>query len=499
MNLTKTDYLEYTFCRKNLWLKKHKPELFEVVELSEFERKIIEEGNLADTEARHLFDCGIFVDSHGADAVNDTKQYIETGTQIIFQATFQEDVFFIRADVLVKNDDLGGYELYEVKAANEIKRKEPMHYIKDLAFQKIVIEKSGINIVKTGVIHLNREYRRNGAINYYELFVTEDVTGEVSTLENEVRKQMEEMKEYLTLPEEKGCLCIYQGRSNQCTTFAYSNPQVPEYSVHDINRIGGSKKLLEDWIDRGIYALEDIDNPEALKGAKKAQYDAYITGKTIIDHDKIQELLCGLQYPLQFFDFEGYTSVIPLANGFGAYEQIPFQYSLHIVQEDGTLEHKEFITTESGRDMTKALVERMHEDLDPNGTLIVWYKNYEKQRIEKLIELHPEHADFLMSLVDNIFDLMEIFSNQYYVDPKFVGSASIKKILPVLVPDLTYKSLHIQKGDQASERWEYMIGDKATKEEKQTIKEDLLEYCKLDTMAMVRIWDVLNKSYLGDL
>jgi hypothetical protein len=110
----------------------------------------------------------------------------------------------------------------------------------------------------------------------------------------------------------------------------------------------------------------------------------------------------------------------------------------------------------------------------------------------KLIELHPEHTDFLVSLVDNIFDLMEIFSNQYYVDAKFVGSASIKKILPVLVPDLTYKSLNIQKGDQASERWEYMIGDKATGEEKQATKEDLLEYCKLDTMAMVRIWEFLK-------
>jgi hypothetical protein len=493
MHLTKTDYLEYTFCRKNLWLKKHKPELFDGIELSEFERKIIEEGNLADLEARHLFDGGVFVDSHGQEAVVDTKQYIDAGTPILFQATFQEDVFFIRADVLVKNDELGGYELYEVKAANEIKRKEPMHYIKDLAFQKIVIEQSGIAIVKTGVIHMNREYKRNGTVNYHQLFVTEDVTGEVNELEADVRKQMDDMKQYLTMDEEAGCMCIYQGRSNQCTTFAYSNPTVPEYSVHDINRIGGSKKLLEDWIDRGIYAIEDIDNPEALKGAKKKQYDAYITGTVLIDHAKIQETLGELQYPLQFFDFEGYTSVIPLANGFGAYEQIPFQYSLHTVHEDGTMEHKEFLITESHADITKQLADRMVQDLDPQGSVIVWYKTYEKQRIEKLMEVHPEHTDFFLSLVDNIFDLMEIFSKQYYVDPKFMGSASIKKVLPVLVPELTYKNLNIQKGDQASERWEYMIGDQATEEEKQTIKEDLLEYCKLDTMAMVRIWEFLKK------
>jgi hypothetical protein len=492
MHLTKTDYLEYTHCRKNLWLKKHKPELFDGVELSDFEKKIIEEGNIADTEARHLFDGGVFVDSHGMDAVKDTAQYIEAGTKVIFQATFQEDVFYIRADVLVKNDELGGYELYEVKASNDIKRKEPTHYIKDLGFQKIVTEQSGIKIVKTGVIHMNREFKRSGKVNYHDLFVTEDVSTEVNEMEEDVQKQMEEMKQYLGMEEEKGCLCIYQGRSNQCTTFAHSNPKVPEYSVHNINRIGGSKKLLEDWIDRGIYAIEDIDNPENLKGAKKMQYDAYMTGKVLIDHNKIKEVLGELTYPLQFFDFEGYTSVIPLANGFGAYEQIPFQYSLHTVHEDGTMEHKEFLITESSGDMTKALVERMHTDLDTNGSVIVWYKTYEKQRIEKLIEVHPKYAEFLETINDNIFDLMEIFSKQYYVDAKFMGSASIKKVLPVLVPELTYKSLNIQKGDQASERWEYMISDRITPEEKEAIKNDLLTYCKLDTLAMVRIWEFLR-------
>lgn len=492
MQLTKTDYLEYTYCKKNLWLKKHKPELFEGIELSAFERKIIEEGNIADTEARHLFDGGVFVDSHGMDAVEDTAQYIGAGTDVIFQATFQEDVFYIRADVLVKNDKLGGYELYEVKAANEVKRKEPMHYIKDLAFQKTVIEKSGITIVKTGVIHLNREYKRHGRVNYQELFIAEDVTAELAELEEEVQKQMEDMKQYLSMDEEKGCECLYRGVNSQCSTFAYSNPDVPEYSVHNIARIGNSKKLFRDWIDRGIYAIEDIDNPEKLTGAKKMQYDAYMTGKVLIDHAKIQETLGELQYPLQFFDFEGYTSVIPLANGFGAYEQIPFQYSLHTVHEDGAVEHKEFLITESISDMTKELVQRMHEDLDPNGSVIVWYKTYEKQRIEKLIEVHPEYAEFLETINDNIFDLMEIFSKQYYVDAKFMGSASIKKVLPVLVPDLTYKSLNIQKGDQASERWEYMISDQISEEEKEVIKNDLLMYCKLDTMAMVRIWEFLK-------
>ncbi|MCH7759470.1 hypothetical protein IID20_03875, partial [Patescibacteria group bacterium] len=246
MQITKTDYLEYTFCKKNLWLKKHKPELFKDVELSEFEKKIIEEGNLADKEARNLFPIGVLVGSDGQDAIDDTKQYIAKKQAILFQATFSEGLFFIRTDILIYNQTRDGYELYEVKASNGIKRKEPHHYINDLAFQKSVIEKSGLNIIKTGVIYLNRDYQRVGKIDYGQLFVDVDLTDEVLASQAEVKKQMVEIKEFLNGPEQKGCECLYRGRRAQCTTFTYSNPDVPEYSVHDINRIGGNKKILND-------------------------------------------------------------------------------------------------------------------------------------------------------------------------------------------------------------------------------------------------------------
>lgn len=492
MNITKTDYLEYTFCKKNLWLKKYKPELFENVELSDFEKKIIEEGNLADEEARNLFPGGVLVDSFGQDAVNDTKQYIEKKQEIIFQATFAEDVFYIRADILIYDKEKSGYKLFEVKASNDVSRKEPNHYINDLAFQKSVIEKSGLKIVQAGVIHLSREYKKNGKIDYEKLFVIVDLTNEVLETQEKVKGQMADIKLYLNMSEEKGCGCLYRGRNDQCTTFAYSNPSVPEYSVHDINRIGASKKLFYDWIDRGIYAIADIDNPEVLTGAKKAQYEACLLGKPIIDHVAIKEELNKLVFPLHFFDYEGFVSAIPMFDGFGAYEQIPFQYSLHIMQKDGSIEHKEFLITNPKGDLTRPLVERMKQDIDPNGTVIAWYSSYEKQRNSKLAELHPDCADFLENINENMFDLMTIFSKNYYVDPAFKGSSSIKRVLPVIVPELTYKALNICKGDQASERWEKMISSDTSDEEKKKIEKDLLEYCKLDTWAMVKIYEFLN-------
>ncbi|MBU0531054.1 MAG: DUF2779 domain-containing protein [Candidatus Uhrbacteria bacterium] len=491
MHITKTDYLEYTFCKKNLWLRKHKPELFDDVELSEFEKKIIEEGNVADEAARNLFPNGVLIEIVGVNAVPVTQSILKTNPPTLFQGAFLFDAFFVQADVLHYNDTLKGWELYEVKASNDVKREIPNHHINDLAFQKIVIEQSGLKIVKTGVIHLNGEYRKRNKVNYNELFVIAELSDEVIEAEEGVREQMSDLKECLGMLEEKGCECLYSGRSAQCTTFTYSHPEVPEYSVHDINRIGGSKKLFHDWIDRGIYALEDIDNPGKLKGAKKAQYDAYMLGKPLIDHEAIKEVLGELEFPLYFFDYEGYSSAIPRFDGFGAYEQVPFQYSLHILHEDGELEHKEFLITEPDQDLTLPLVKRMREDIGDKGSVISWHKSYEQQRNNKLAEVHPEYADFLESMNDRMFDLKEIFSKSLYVDARFKGSASIKNVLPVVVPHLTYKALGIQKGDQAVERWEKMIDAETPKEEKDQITKDLLEYCKLDTFAMVEIYRML--------
>lgn len=492
MLITKTDYLEYTFCRKNLWLRKHKPELFEDVEFSDFEKKIIEDGNLAESACRKLFPEGMLIESSGKQAIAETKMEIDSGKQTLFQATFQDDVFFIRADILRYSPELNGWELFEVKATNEVKRKVPHHHVNDLALQKIVIERCGLKIVKASVIHLNREYIKHGAVNFHELFIYADLTGEVIEAEIQVKQEMEDAKAYLNSPEEKGCLCIYEGRSNHCSTFPYSNPEVPEYSVHDFNRIGMSKRKLIDWVDKGELSFADIQNTEALNEAQRRQYDSYTLNRSIVDKDAIHDVLSDLVFPLQFFDYEGYSSAIPLFDGFGAYEQVPFQYSLHILHKDGTIDHKEFLITEPSSDLTLPLIERMKADIDPKGTVISWYKSYESQRNDKLAELHPEYALFLKELNDKMFDLMTIFSEGHYVDPAFKGSASIKKVLPVIVPSLSYKTMNIHEGSQASERWEKLISAKTSQTEKDKIAKDLLEYCKLDTWAMVEIYRFLK-------
>ena len=487
MKISKTNYLDYTDCRKNLWLKKHKPELFVGLEFSEFDQKMIEEGSITDEVAQQLYPNAVLVNDVGLKGISQTKELIDTKTPTIFQATFEWDDFFHKSDILIYNNELNGYELYEVKGSNSVKE----YYINDLCFQKTIIEKNGINIIKSGVIHLNGKYRFQDKLNLKALFVHEDVTDRVIDSQGDVIQQMLDVKKYLSMPEEKGCECLYRGRRGQCQTFQYSNPQVPEYSIHDLSSIGKSKKLLNYLVDLHIYKLEDIDVKNELKGLKIKQYDSYMSGKPIIDKIAIKNMLDDLEFPLYFLDFEGYTGAIPRFNSFGPYQQVPFQYSLHILHEDGVLDHKEYLITEPTADLTLPLVKKMREDIEDQGTIISW-SNYEKQRILKLTKLNPTYTNFLLGLNHRMFDLMTIFSKGHYVDALFKGGWSIKKVLPILIPDLSYSELEISGGTQAMAMWGKMLEGNYTTESSDQIQKDLLEYCKLDTFAMVEIYRFLT-------
>jgi hypothetical protein len=483
--------MEYTICPKNLWLKKHKPSLFENIELSEFEQEIILNGQIVDQASMLLYPDGEIVPANNTDQLDYSKELVNKRKETIFQASFASRNFFVRTDILHFDKETGSWSLYEVKATNSVKIS-PYSHIKDLAFQKLVLQSSDVDIKHVGVIHLNSEYRRTGELNYDELFVETDVTTDVQDMESAVDIEMNDMETYLTMPEKPGCGCLYRGRSSHCQTFAYSNPYVPDYSVHNISRIGNSKKRLASWINRDIYSIEDIDNPEILKGYQSFQYLAHINGQAVIDTKEILRILNDLEFPIHFLDYETYSSAIPRFDRFGPWQQIPFQYSIHILNENGSLEHKEYLIKETSKNMTLALVETLKQDVQKSGSVVVWYAPFEKTRNSELANLHPEYAGFLSNINDRIFDLMKIFSDGHYVDPAFRGSNSIKSVLPVLVPNLLYTDLAIQTGTEAPVNWNNMISKELEPAEQNVIEENLLEYCKLDTLAMVRIYEYLK-------
>jgi len=236
-----------------------------------------------------------------------------------------------------------------------------------------------------------------------------------------------------------------------------------------------------------------VDYP--LSDKQSLQVQVAQSGEVLIDKEAIREQLDNLTYPLYFLDYETFNFAIPNYPGYKPYQQVPFQYSLHIVHEPaGELQHKEFLSF-SKVDPAKELAEALSKDIAPDGgSIIVWNKGFECGRNKEMAERYPAYAGFLKDVNSRVYDLMEIFSKQLYVDPAFKGSASIKAVLPVLCPDLSYKELEVQNGGMAMAAWyQIMRGEKPDSETPRT-RESLLKYCELDTLAMVEVWRALQRK-----
>lgn len=487
MILTKTDFKEYLLCGKCLWLKKKRPEEYTPGEFSLFLQKLIKDGYEVEEYVQKLFPEGIFVSGDKETLIARTQELLR-GTKPIFQATFQTaEGLFAKIDILDFNAATGKWDIYEVKASSEIKTDLKHNHIKDVGFQTIVAENSGVSVGDSYIIYINKEYRRAGEVDIDQLFIIENVTEQLRGEKAEVRTEIQNALAILTedtisLDE---CSCLYKSHGQRCDCFFKFNPQVPEYSVHHIVQ-GNKLRLL---LDKDILEIKDIPEDFELTDIQHDKVVLQKTGRPIIDTEAIGQTLSQLTFPLYFLDYETYGTPVPILDGYKANQQIVFQVSVHKLEADGTLEHFEYLADElSGA--TSGLLDTLRGCIGPVGSVVVWYESFEKGRNMELAELHPEHREFLEDINRRVFDLMKIFKADYQ-HPDFQGSASIKKVLPVLLPGLSYKSLDIQNGTMALSEWEKMIKGTLSGEEIEKTKKNLLKYCELDTMAMVEIFRVL--------
>jgi hypothetical protein len=299
------------------------------------------------------------------------------GTDAIFQATFVADGFIAKCDVIAGS----AWDIYEIKGTNSKKEEnEDRDHISDLAFQSVVLEKAGVNVGRLFIIHLNKNYVRNGEIDVESLFVKNDITERAGAKRPEIVREREAAKEYLNCASEPdtGCECHYKGRSCHCRTFAYSHPESPEYSVHDIVGIGRCKKKLQYFVDGHFYSIDDVPDDVKLGEGQANQVRVHKSGRPLIDHDAIRAALTEYAYPLYFFDYETYAPPIPAFDGYSPYQRILFQFSLHVLRGPGaTLEHFEFLQEECS-DPTRRVAELLCERVDSKGTVVVWYAPFER-------------------------------------------------------------------------------------------------------------------------
>jgi hypothetical protein len=273
----------------------------------------------------------------------------------------------------------------------------------------------------------------------------------------------------------------------------YCWKHIPTYSIFNISRLRINKKF--DMYRDGIINFEDIQDSANFSLSQQIQIESEQQNKTIINKDKIKEFLETLTYPLYHLDFETFQQAIPEFKGISPFMQIPFQYSLHIEQTNGGLEHREFLAKE-GTDPRYELAKQLVQDIPTDATVLAYNMGFEKGVIRKLADNFEDLAPQLMAIHDNIKDLMIPFSKKDYYTPSMKGSYSIKYVLPALVPDMAqaYKELnYIQNGGDAMQTYPKLATIK-DKEEVEKLRGALLEYCKLDTLAMVKVLEKLKES-----
>ncbi|TAK58595.1 DUF2779 domain-containing protein [Patescibacteria group bacterium] len=493
--ISKTTFLEFLMCPKNIWLKLHRPELMKLFSLSAFELQLAEQGNEVEAYARNLFPGGVLVTETGDEAVRETERFMLAEIPAIFQATFVVDGFIAKNDALAYDKKNACFDLYEIKGTNSIKEEgKTRDHIDDLTFQASVLKRAKVQTGKFFIIHLNKEYVRMGDLVPEELFRVEDMTEKVIARMPQVEEQMEAAKYHLTQTEEpmKGCDCIFSGRSAHCSTFKHSNPQVPEYSIHDLARIGSSKKKLATLVEREVFSLDDVPADVDLSDIQLNQLLVYRNQKPIIDLDAIRAEIEALIFPLYFLDYETFAPAIPMFTGYSPYKRIPFQFSLHILDTPaGEVRHVEYLHEECS-DPSEKVAEMLAEHILPEGSVISWNKSFEQGVNRELALRQPDERIALERINTQMYDLRDVFQKQYYVHPDFRGKTSIKKVLPALVEGVRHADLDISEGGAASDAWWQMISPTITEQERAKIAKDLRTYCALDTYAMYQIWKHLR-------
>ena len=393
-------------------------------------------------------------------------------------------------DILVF--DGNKYKIIEVKSSTNI---SDINY-HDASLQYYVIKNCGLNIDDVFIAYINNQYTRKDVIEPHKLFLIESIFDNVTSLQNNIKENISEFKKVLQTAEVpkinigNQCLAPYR-----CDFIRFCWKHIPEYSIFDIANLRIDKKF--ELYNKGIIELNQIDTEtehKYLNSKQSMQLFSELEQRSYIDRKNIKAFADSLNYPLYFLDFETINTAIPLFNNTRPYQQIVFQYSLHYLEsQNSDLKHSEYLAATDGTDSRFKFIEHLVNDCGKKGDILTYNMTFEKTRLKELSEDFPKYKNELEAIIDRLKDLMIPFKERWYYTPVMKGSYSIKYVLPALVPELSYKDLEIQNGSTAMAVFTQMINGVFTGDIEKT-REGLLKYCYLDTFAMVKILEVLNKN-----
>lgn len=477
--LSKSRITEYLQCPKRLFLSVHRPELRE--ETPGMQQRF-DVGNQVGRIAQSMFPDGILIGDESNDlsaALAQTAQVLrDYPDKPIFEATFSHGDMLIRADVLVPQEK--GFRMVEVKSSTSVKD----YYLPDCSMQSWVVENSGLRLSSISLMNINSEFIYEELGDYRGLLKETDITEQVREYKSFIPQWISESQEVLAGSEPEKNIGAHCSTPFDCPFLNHCSIDRPDFPVDllprnkargtiDMLKANGFEDLRE--VPAGLIVHPTLERIRRLTVENKFQLD-----------EAAREIMQRLPYPRYFLDFETIQFTVPIWIGTSPFEQLPFQWSCHRENEEGTLIHAEFLDI-SGHPPMRAFAESLIANLGTEGPVVVYNQAFEKSRIRELADRFPDLAQPLLAINDRVFDLLPL-TREYYYHPKMKGSWSIKAVLPTIAPDLNYADLEeVQDGGTAQAAFLETITQKTSEGRRDQLKRSLLEYCKLDTYAMVRL------------
>jgi hypothetical protein len=486
--LSKSTFIRGLQCEKSLYLYKHHYNLKDAI--SPQLQAIFNQGHRIGELAQDLFSGGVDASPPNhfkmQESVVKTKAFIENGETIIYEATFQFNGVLAALDILVKDEE--GWKAYEVKSSTSVSDT----YINDAAIQYYAIVNSGIDLKDMSIVYINNQYVKQGAINIQELFTIESVYNRVQDVLPKIPNKVARFKEVIAQDAVPAIAIGPQcSEPYNCDFKGHCWKQIPEYSIFNISRLGTTQKF--QLYNQGVTVFEDIDlQRTALNSAQVLQVTSELNQTSCIDKPKIKNFRDSLQYPLYFLDFETMGTAIPIFDNSRPYQQLVFQYSLHIQNKANEVTHHEYLAeADPNRDPREAFIKQLITDCGASGHIVVYNISFERSKLQDLIAVYPQYKKEIKHIIGRLVDLMIPFQRKWYYTPEMKGSYSIKAVLPALVPELSYQDLDIKEGGTASTSFAQMVSGTFQGNVEKT-RQALLAYCKRDTLAMVEIFRVLK-------
>ena len=489
--LSKSKIIAYRQCPKRLWLEVHRPELKD----DSGSEAVFAIGNQVGEIAQTIYNPNqdgylIEVDQLGWEvAYQKSEDWLANANAPLFEAALKIPGGLALADVMLPDSSNGqkGWRMIEVKSSTSVKD----YHHDDIAVQTYIAEQSGIPLTSVALAHVDNSFVYPGGGDYVGLLTEVDLTAEAKGRSEEVAGWFNEAHTIIEQTQEPN---IEPGpQCNSPFTCSFCHHCIPEeehreYPLTSFYRMKASRR--EELESQGCRDIRDVP-ANALTGVNQRIREHSITGEAYFEQEGAAAALAQFSGEPRFLDFETISFAVPIWAGTRPYTQLPFQFSLHHLDEKKALRHHDFLEL-SGDDPREQFAQDLIQHCGESGPIFAYNAPFERRVIWALADNFPRYKKALIAIHDRIEDLLPIARNFYY-HPCQHGSWSLKAVLPAICPDLSYSELDgVQDGHLAQQAYLEASSPETTPERREQIKEQLLKYCELDTFALVRMWQFFS-------